>query len=273
MQQIIVKDLKVKGYIGCFDYEKFGQPFLVNIYAKLAEVTAENRDDLTYTADYSALVSDVLSYFENAKCDLIENALEELSDIIFRAYDSITDLRIEIFKTAVELGCDYERIGVSVHRKISTAYIALGTNIGDDLNKQLDFAIDRLLSVNGIRSVKESTRIVSKPYGFEKQDDFLNSVCEIKTYLSPNELLDELHRIEHEAKRERDIHWGPRTLDLDIILFENEVISSPELCVPHIDMQNRRFVLAPLVELNPYAYNPVLKMRAIDLLKELDDEV
>ena len=92
----------------------------------------------------------------------------------------------------------------------------------------------------------------------------------MRTLLTPEELLVRLHQLEQEANRERIIHWGPRTLDLDILFYDNEIIDTVELHVPHIDMENRDFVLEPMVEIAPYLRHPVLNLTMEQLLKKLE---
>ena len=103
------------------------------------------------------------------------------------------------------------------------------------------------------------------------QDDFLNACLELDTLVTPEELLDVMHEIEQEAGRERLIHWGPRTLDLDIIFYDDIVYDTPELHIPHIDMQNRDFVLNPLAELCPAYRHPLLKKTVEELKNALTE--
>ena len=103
-----------------------------------------------------------------------------------------------------------------------------------------------------------------------EQDEFLNGVCQIETLYTPEELLDFLHLLEQAAHRERKVHWGPRTLDLDILLYDNLVMYTHELAIPHIDMQHRDFVLAPMAEIAPYVEHPVLHKSMLQLWKELE---
>lgn len=110
---------------------------------------------------------------------------------------------------------------------------------------------------------------MTEPYGGVEQDDFLNGAIEAETFLSPDALLHKLHAIEQEAGRERKIHWGPRTLDLDILLYDHEIIDTEKLTIPHIDMQNRQFVLEPLSQLAPAYMHPVLHKTISQLLAEM----
>ena len=115
-----------------------------------------------------------------------------------------------------------------------------------------------------------STLITTAPYVGVEQDEFLNGVCQIETLYTPEELLDFLHLLEQAAHRERKVHWGPRTLDLDILLYDNLVMYTHELAIPHIDMQHRDFVLAPMAEIAPYVEHPVLHKSMLQLWKELE---
>ena len=106
-----------------------------------------------------------------------------------------------------------------------------------------------------------------------EQDEFLNGVCQIETLYTPEELLDFLHLLEQAAHRERKVHWGPRTLDLDIIFYDDLVMDSDELTIPHIDMQNRDFVVDPMAEIAPYKRHPIYGKTMKELKGELHGEL
>ena len=103
------------------------------------------------------------------------------------------------------------------------------------------------------------------------QPDFLNGCLRMKTLYYPNELLRELNRIEKEAGRERIIHWGPRTLDLDIIFYDDLISQEDDLCIPHVEMHKRSFVLEPLEEIAPYKRHPGNGKTVRQMLEELTD--
>jgi 2-amino-4-hydroxy-6-hydroxymethyldihydropteridine diphosphokinase len=129
-------------------------------------------------------------------------------------------------------------------------YIGLGSNL-DDPQSQLKKAIISLEMVPSSTVVKTSSFYRSKPVGPQDQPDYINAVVELDTELSASILLDYLQGIENEQGRERNIKWGARTLDLDILLFGDEIINDDLLQVPHIEMHNRGFVLLPLNEIAP----------------------
>lgn len=133
---------------------------------------------------------------------------------------------------------------------IKQAYLSLGSNIGDK-KKYLYDAIKLLDSYEGIRIVKLSSLYETNPWGYTEQDLFMNLVVLVETTLSPLQLLDCCQWIEQELGRVRLIKWGPRVIDVDILLFDNEKISSERLIVPHPLMKERDFVIVPLYEIAP----------------------
>jgi len=145
------------------------------------------------------------------------------------------------------------------------AYIALGSNIGDRA-KNLRAAIDLMNAVQGIAVLRVSSFRDTKPVGGPPQPDYLNAVAEVETDLAPAGLLAALQRIERQLGRTRDVHWGPRTIDLDIVLMGDMIVDEPELTVPHPRMHERRFVLEPLCGLAPDAVHPLLKKTVRELL-------
>ena len=130
-------------------------------------------------------------------------------------------------------------------------------------------ALGQLKNSKDIRVEKVSELLETLPYGVVEQDNFVNGIFEIRTLLAPEELLQELHRIEQMEGRERKLHWGPRTLDLDIIFYDDLVYDSEDLMIPHIDMENRYFVLKPLSELAPNFRHPITHKTVAQMLAEL----
>ena len=124
-------------------------------------------------------------------------------------------------------------------------YLALGSNLGDR-ERNLNEAIKSISHISQVNIICISKIYNTKPVGYTEQNDFLNMVLALNVDLKPLPLLDKLLEIENSLKRTRDVHWGPRTIDIDILLYGNEKIDLPQLTVPHPRMFERAFVLIPL---------------------------
>ena len=141
---------------------------------------------------------------------------------------------------------------------MNVAYIGLGSNLGDR-ERYLMQALERIEKNPEITITKISSIYETYPVGLTEQPLFLNMVIEIETNFSPFELLNFLQEIESEFGRRREIKWGPRTLDLDILLYNQENMKSERLIIPHPRMQERGFVLIPLHEINPALVETMFK--------------
>ena len=151
---------------------------------------------------------------------------------------------------------------------MTTVYIGLGSNM--ELPRQhITTAIEALGKIQSTQTVNVSSLYKSKPVGPQNQDDYVNAVAELETELTPLDLLDNLQAIENEHGRVRKERWGPRTLDLDILMFGDEVIQNDRLTIPHPEMVNRSFVLVPLAEIKPDCLIPE-KGLLNDLLTNID---
>lgn len=139
-----------------------------------------------------------------------------------------------------------------MYNRLNRAFLGLGSNIGDRENI-LGRAVQLIHQVTGVEVLQSSSLYETDPVGYTEQDVFLNIAIEIETSLPPEELLTHMQRIETLLGRTRMIRWGPRTLDIDILLYGHEYIHSGDLQVPHPRMMERAFVLVPLAEIAPEA--------------------
>lgn len=135
-------------------------------------------------------------------------------------------------------------------KKNNIAFIGLGSNLNNP-KQQVTTALQHISQTSNIKMLKTSSFYISKPYGYTEQDQFTNAVCKIETTLTCFELLTTLQSIENKQQRIRTIKWGPRTIDLDILAFNQEIIDTPDLKIPHPDFMNREFVLKPWCEIEP----------------------
>lgn len=152
----------------------------------------------------------------------------------------------------------------------NTAFIGLGSNMGDRYHYLMQ-AISLLDGLKNISVVNVSSVYETDPVGYEDQDLFLNMVIEVKTELSAEELLAACMSVEQMLDRKREIRWGPRTLDLDILLFNQENIETEKLIVPHPRMQSRAFVMVPLLEIKPDIIFPANGKPLVLFLNQLPD--
>ena len=152
---------------------------------------------------------------------------------------------------------------------VCTAYIGLGSNLGDRKDF-IDKALKMLAEAGKIELTRTSSIVETKPLGRTDQPDYLNTVAEIKTTLAPEELYKILFNIENNLGRERKEKWLSRTIDLDLLFFDDQVINSPDLTVPHLQLHLRNFVLQGLCELNPDLIHPVIKVSVSELAARLN---
>ena len=150
-------------------------------------------------------------------------------------------------------------------------FIGVGSNLDDPAARCAE-ALCLISQVSGIKVLRQSSLYRAEPVGFEKQDWFINAVVEIRTVLNPHELLKALQRIEDTMGRVRGPKWGPRIIDLDILLYGQETVEEDGLVIPHPHLHRRRFVLEPLCEIASYVIHPVFGVSVRGLMERLDDE-
>lgn len=269
MDKIKIYDLAVFANHGVFPEETaLGQKFVISLQMEVNTRTAGKTDCLEKSVNYGEVSRFVSDFMQKNTYKLLEAAAENLAQALLLEYPLIYGVNLEIKKPWAPVRLPLKTVSVEIYRRWHKAYIALGSNMGDE-KARLDQAVSSLDALGACRVRKVADYIVTKPYGGVEQDDFLNSALELDTLLTPEELLECLHEIEARAGRQRTIHWGPRTLDLDILLYDDMVMDEPELTIPHREMHLRDFVLRPMAQIAPYQIHPVYKKTVSQLLAEL----
>lgn len=156
-------------------------------------------------------------------------------------------------------------------KRNNIAYIGIGSNLGDKV-KNCREAVERIAVAEEIELIGRSSLYRSEPWGNENQDWFVNAAIAIKTSLDPEGLLEHLRKVEEQLLKKKEERWGPRTIDLDILFFNDQVILTPGITVPHPFLHLRKFVLVPLQEICPDFIHPQRGLSVTELLERTGDE-
>ena len=270
---IRITNLEIYAYHGVLEEEKQkGQVFFVNLKLYMPLRKPGLSDALVDAVNYDEVCSLVVDVFTKEVYDLIEKAAEKTVEALMHQFPALEAVEMELRKPDAPITCAPEDVSVNIYREWHKVYVAIGSN-HEDAEYYLDEACKQMMESTYVKNFKKSSIIQTKPYGPIEQLDFQNGCVSFETYMEPEELLAFLNQIEANLKRERVLRWGPRTIDLDIIFYDDITYNSDVLTIPHIDMQNRMFVVEPLFELCPYFRHPILgksieQMRAELLQRE-----
>ncbi|MBU4439835.1 MAG: 2-amino-4-hydroxy-6-hydroxymethyldihydropteridine diphosphokinase [Acetobacterium sp.] len=269
MDKLYIKDFEVFAYHGVFPEEKtLGQKFLISVTLTLDMQEAALTGDLTKSVHYGELCHALEIEFKKESYDLIETAGEMLAGYVLNNYPMVNDVSIMIKKPWAPILKSMDTVAIEINRGWHDAFIGLGTNMGDR-NHNLKEAIEGITNTSGIQVLTQSSIIETEPWGYTDQDAFLNCVLKVKTTLPPQTLMTLLLEIEQGLKRERTIHWGPRTIDLDILFYDNLVTDDPHVILPHPRIQERAFVMESMAEIAPYFVHPLLNKRMVEIFDNL----
>lgn len=271
MDCIKIENLQVFARHGVYQEETDnGQNFYINAVLFTETRKAGLADELSLSTDYGQLCRFMSEYMERHTYRLIEAAAENLAQEVLLRFPLIRRLKLEIRKPEAPIGLPFESVSVEITRGWHTVFLSLGSNMGNR-EEYLNGALEGMKNRPGIRVQKVSEYMRTTPYGEAATDEFINGAAKIETLFTPEELLDFLHVLEAEAGRERKVHWGNRTLDLDIIFYDDLIMSTENLVIPHPDFMNRDFVLIPMAQIEPSAMDPLshktVKMLLDKLLK------
>lgn len=267
MDKIYLKDIEIFANHGVFQEEKtLGQKFILSLELSLDIKEAATTGDLTKSVHYGELCHQVIQVFQEKSLDLIESVVNKVANFILDNYSMVNGVKVLLKKPWAPIGRHLDYAAVEISRERHFAYISIGSNMGNK-EENLNNAVKKIEEINGVKVSKVSSYITTEPWGNENQDEFLNGALKVETYLTPKELMTELLRIESELGRVREVKWGPRVIDLDIILFDDIVSNDEFVIIPHPLMHLRDFVLAPLNEIAPYALHPLKNKRVFELLE------
>ena len=255
--QIVLKGISARGHHGVLDFEKRdGQTFVVDVTMDVDLAPAGSSDDLADTVNYAEVAADVVALVEGEPLDLIEALAARIADRVL-ARPLVEAVEVTVHKPEAPVGVPFTDVQVVVARERRTpVVVALGSNVGDSA----ETLHDATLALHGLLDVTAVSRVVeTDPVGGPEQPAYLNAVVTGTTHLAPSSLLAGLHDIESEHGRTREVRWGPRTLDLDLVqygdpVFDTDVVmQTTTLTLPHPRAHERAFVLVPWLQADPEA--------------------
>lgn len=264
MGEIKIRGLEILACHGVKAEEKVNkQPFVFD-----ADITADfyeayKKDDLNLTVNYSKACRLIAEITQNNCFDLIETLAYSCANYLISEFNA-DKITLTVWKPQAPVKLKFANLGVTVTVEKVTSYLSLGSSQGDRKG-YIEKALKLLNETDGI-TVKTISKIIeTQPCGGVAKNTFLNCAVEIQTWLPPQALLNEIHRIEAECGRVRKERWGDRTLDIDIIFYGDKLINTQNLTVPHPEYHKRGFVLIPLKEIAPDYVCPLLNKRISDL--------
>lgn len=271
MDKIYINNLEFIGFHGVFPEEKkLGQKFLVSLELIVDTREAGKTGDLTKSVHYGLVAQDVERVFLEKSIDLIETCAENIAEMVLKKYELVKEVKVTVKKPWAPLQLHFENVAVEISRKWHKVYLSLGSNMGDKRENLLE-AIKRVGELENTEVVKSSTILETEPFGYIEQDNFLNACLEVKTLLTPQEFLSSILKIELDMGRVREIKWGPRVIDIDILFYDDEIIQEDNLAVPHPWICEREFVLEPLSEIAPNYVHPLERKTIMMLARKLKE--
>lgn len=269
MDQILIENLRIYAHHGVYAEEnENGQNFYINAVLDTNTKRAGVMDRLELSTNYGEVCLFIQRFLTEHTYKLIETAAEKAAEALLLKFPLVRCITLEIRKPEAPIPLSFDSVSVRITRGWKKAYLACGSNMGKR-EEYLNAAVEAFRQDEKCRVMQVSDWITTTPYGGVEQEDYLNGVIAIETLYTPKELLECIHEIEKDNDRERKVHWGPRTLDLDILLYEDCIMYTETLKIPHADMHNRDFVLAPLAQIAPYEMHPVLHKSVMQLYQEV----
>jgi len=269
MKKIFIEKIRVYGHHGCFDEEKkAGQYFLISLELVQKDGYYNPEDDISCTIDYGEVCTLVENIVRDERFNLIESLADKIAVTLLSVHPGLKSVKVTAEKPDAPLPVYFDTVGVTVSRMRHSAFLSLGSNLGAR-EENIGEAIERIGASPSCKIVKCSDIIETEPWGVTAQPMFLNCALEIETFLEPAELLRALKKIERDIGREEGLKWGPRIIDVDILLYGLFILMSDDLIIPHPHMHERKFVLGPLADIAPLALHPLKGLSISELLESL----
>lgn len=273
MATIHIRDLEVFAHHGVFPEEKaLGQKFILSADLEIDISQAAAADALKASVHYGEVAKTMTAFLQENTFDLIETAAYRLCREVLQRYPKVAGLTLTLDKPWAPIGLPLKSVGVTCQLAWTPVLISMGSNLGDR-EQLLHQAKEGLVQSPDVRLQKVSSYYETAPVGPEGQGDYLNACLLGETLLSPQALLRHLQDIEHAAGRTREVRWGPRTLDLDLLYYGDLISSDPDLTLPHPRLQDRTFVLEPATEIAPNFMDPRYQKPVALLYQELLDRL
>ena len=257
--RIALVGLRGRGHHGVLAHERAeGQEFVVDVALQVSTASAAATDDLTLTVDYGVLAQRVVAEIEGEPVDLIETLAERIAAVALEPAQ-VGSVVVTVHKPSAPITVPFADVSVTVvrdrvpePRAATRAVLALGSNLGDRV-AHLRAAVAAISSAAGVEVLAVSPVYETEPVGGPPQPDYLTAVVLVETTLAPAKLLGLAHSVERARARARTEHWGPRTLDVDVVQMGDERAARPELTLPHPRAHERVFVLRPWLDVDPEA--------------------
>lgn len=267
--RIFIENLECFANHGVFREEQvLGQKFLVSADLYMSTRTAGKTDQLEQSVSYAEVCQHIQKFMKNHTFQLIETVAEQLAEDILLTFPLLTSIKLNVKKPWAPVCMSLDTVGVSIERGWHEVYLGIGSNLGDK-EANLERAVSYFKNHRLCKEIRVSDWIATKPYGEVEQDDFLNGAIYMKTLLLPDEVLEEAAKVEKLCKRVREVHWGPRTIDVDVLFYDDWSYHNEKLCIPHREIAKRDFVLVPLCNLNPNLFHPLYQKTVLELYEEL----
>jgi dihydroneopterin aldolase/2-amino-4-hydroxy-6-hydroxymethyldihydropteridine pyrophosphokinase len=270
--RIRLENMEFYGYHGALPEEnRLGQRFTADVELSVNLYKAGASDSLDQTINYAEIYERVRKIIEGPPCTLIETVAGRIAEQILTAFSQITSCHVRVSKPDPPIPGNTGLVSVEIERRRVIAYLGLGSNI-ESRENYLEHALNMLDDLRLTRVVRCSSIFDTDPVGPVSQADFLNLVAGVETLLPAEVLLEEMQNIEKKLNRRREIHWGPRTIDLDLLVYGDQQVNTEQLSLPHPEISRRAFVLAPFTEIAPHVVIPGISRSVLELWQMLKEK-